>query len=298
MAHLPPTTADFQKGPDPAPGHVRWSKRGGGPVVLAPMSGRPLEPVSATAAPRPRGGGDLATEVGGSLEELSSRLLGLLMDLVQAAGLDFGRLSILEVAEAPLVLTVGRREPGGPLLTSRRDVVSAADYVERPSSRGWCRLILNPGSSPYFTGQPSLSALFSSQSVTSVFLEPIHCGSRLVGSVVLGTKWRQAEFPAESLDLLTAAAHSLAYAAEVLAWYQRSSRQATMPLPLPRRPLTARQREILMMLAAGLRVQTIATRLCLSENTVRNHVKAILHAYGLSRQAELVSLIYDETRSQ
>ena len=57
-----------------------------------------------------------------------------------------------------------------------------------------------------------------------------------------------------------------------------------------RRPsLTRRQREILYLLVEGVRAREIATRLTLSETTVRNHIRAILRAFGAHSQLEAVA---------
>ena len=53
--------------------------------------------------------------------------------------------------------------------------------------------------------------------------------------------------------------------------------------------LTARQREILRLLAEGVRAAAIATRLGLSETTVRNHIRATLVRLGCHSQLEAVA---------
>lgn len=57
----------------------------------------------------------------------------------------------------------------------------------------------------------------------------------------------------------------------------------------PRPCLTRRQREILYLLVEGIRVRQIATRLTLSETTVRNHIRAILRELGAHSQLEAVA---------
>ncbi len=54
-------------------------------------------------------------------------------------------------------------------------------------------------------------------------------------------------------------------------------------------PLTARQREILRLLADGVRAGAIAERLGLSETTVRNHIRATLVRLGCHSQLEAVA---------
>jgi DNA-binding CsgD family transcriptional regulator len=64
----------------------------------------------------------------------------------------------------------------------------------------------------------------------------------------------------------------------------RSPEPASSPTPL-----TPRQREILALLAAGMRAREIAARLVLSETTVRNHIRAILVQLGVHSQLEAVA---------
>ena len=60
------------------------------------------------------------------------------------------------------------------------------------------------------------------------------------------------------------------------------------PPPVPS-PLTARQEQVLALLAEGLRPRAIADELGLSEATVRNHVRAIRRELGCSSQLEAVA---------
>lgn len=53
--------------------------------------------------------------------------------------------------------------------------------------------------------------------------------------------------------------------------------------------LTARQREVLGLLAEGLPVRAVATRLGLSESTIRNYVRLILLRLGCHSQLEAVA---------
>lgn len=56
-------------------------------------------------------------------------------------------------------------------------------------------------------------------------------------------------------------------------------------------PLTARESEVAALIAAGLTNGAIAERLCLSEATVKTHVKHILRKSGAGHRAELVSML-------
>jgi DNA-binding NarL/FixJ family response regulator len=56
-------------------------------------------------------------------------------------------------------------------------------------------------------------------------------------------------------------------------------------------PLTPREREVAMELAAGRTNAQIAYRLHLSERTVEKHVSNLLSKLGLSTRAEVVRLM-------
>ena len=64
-------------------------------------------------------------------------------------------------------------------------------------------------------------------------------------------------------------------------------------MPAPPSPLSARQREVLGLLAGGTRVQEIAVRLGLSEATVRNHTRELLRRLGCHSQLEAVARARD-----
>lgn len=67
------------------------------------------------------------------------------------------------------------------------------------------------------------------------------------------------------------------------------------PSPATRRSvqLTARQRQVLELLATGMRVQRVALRLGIAETTARNHVRAILAELHAHSQLEAVARARD-----
>lgn len=71
--------------------------------------------------------------------------------------------------------------------------------------------------------------------------------------------------------------------------YETADRAALAPVVTGQPSLTPRQREILLLLAQGVRARQIAARLTLSETTVRNHIQAILLALGVHSQLEAVA---------
>jgi DNA-binding NarL/FixJ family response regulator len=65
---------------------------------------------------------------------------------------------------------------------------------------------------------------------------------------------------------------------------------ATASPPLPDEALTAREREVLHLMAEGLQNRQIAARLHLSPHTVKFHVAAILAKLGAASRTEAVTL--------
>ncbi len=66
-------------------------------------------------------------------------------------------------------------------------------------------------------------------------------------------------------------------------------RSATSAPQLVREPLTARELEVLQLLAQGLPSKTVATRLGISEHTVKFHVGSILAKLGAASRTEAVA---------
>jgi NarL family two-component system response regulator YdfI len=65
---------------------------------------------------------------------------------------------------------------------------------------------------------------------------------------------------------------------------------ASRPFAELAEPLTPREREVLQMLASGLGNKEIATRLTISEHTVKFHVASILGKLGAASRTEAVAL--------
>lgn len=74
---------------------------------------------------------------------------------------------------------------------------------------------------------------------------------------------------------------------EVRAERSSSARPVTLELS---EPLTARERQVLQMLAGGLGNKEIASRLKISEHTVKFHVASILGKFGASSRTEAVAI--------
>jgi DNA-binding NarL/FixJ family response regulator len=73
--------------------------------------------------------------------------------------------------------------------------------------------------------------------------------------------------------------------------FARASAPAALP-PLPD-PLTERETEVLVALASGASNAELATRLYISEETVRTHVKRVLHKLGVRDRAQAIVYAYE-----
>jgi DNA-binding CsgD family transcriptional regulator len=87
----------------------------------------------------------------------------------------------------------------------------------------------------------------------------------------------QAEAPPGAVPSPNHAVELAALRAEIAALEQQvvARKQQTTPLPVLAEPLSEREREVLRLLAQGLRNPEIARRLTVSDNTVKAHVKRI-----------------------
>ena len=86
-------------------------------------------------------------------------------------------------------------------------------------------------------------------------------------------------------EMLTVASPHEGDVMHILHVGERADPIATGPAPT----LTARQTEVLQLLADGVAVRTISQRLVLSESTVRNHVRAILRAFDVHSMLQAVA---------
>jgi DNA-binding NarL/FixJ family response regulator len=74
------------------------------------------------------------------------------------------------------------------------------------------------------------------------------------------------------------------------AWDNRQASLRGDAAPAPLSPLTAREQDVLGLVALGLPNKTIARRLNISEHTVKFHVGAILGKLGAASRTEAVTL--------
>ena len=74
---------------------------------------------------------------------------------------------------------------------------------------------------------------------------------------------------------------------------ETTKRAAVAPAAGPTPRFTRRQREILSLLVAGVRAKQIASRLNLSETTVRNYIQAIFRELGAHSQLEAVARVHE-----
>jgi two-component system, NarL family, nitrate/nitrite response regulator NarL len=83
-------------------------------------------------------------------------------------------------------------------------------------------------------------------------------------------------------------------ASKVLTEFSRIARKAEAPADPESRPLTPREREILQQLGRGGSNKEIANRLCLSEQTVKIHLKNILKKLHMSNRIQAAIYAYQQ----
>jgi DNA-binding NarL/FixJ family response regulator len=96
-----------------------------------------------------------------------------------------------------------------------------------------------------------------------------------------------------SAPIATLASALLAAANNLVVLDSRSAASILVPangLPATVEPLTAREREVLQLMAQGKPNKSIARDLAISEHTVKFHVNAILSKFGAQSRTEAVVL--------
>jgi two-component system nitrate/nitrite response regulator NarL len=83
-------------------------------------------------------------------------------------------------------------------------------------------------------------------------------------------------------------------ASKVLTEFSRIARKADQPPDTESKPLTPREREILQLLGRGGSNKEIANRLCLSEQTVKIHLKNILKKLHMNNRIQAAIYAYQQ----
>lgn len=95
---------------------------------------------------------------------------------------------------------------------------------------------------------------------------------------------------------------SRSMASKILAEFASQSQRDPLPIPM-RSALTSRETEVLQLVANGACNRDIAAALCISENTVKNHLRNILEKLHLDNRVQAVAfalrqgLIQDPSRA-
>jgi PAS domain S-box-containing protein len=195
----------------------------------------------------------------GTIELVNSeveRLLGLKADQLVGTRVNSGRFTISHIDGTPWS---ARERLFSTAIQTGRPTPQVEIIVQRPDGTeiglyAWARPIFHAGQS-----RPIGAAMF----LKHLTKEPAASG-------------------------LQARLAALELAFEQLAPKMGATRSVTRPAPSDLAVLSNRERQVLMLFAAGLRVANIAEELYLSEHTVRNHLKGIFRKLGVSTQAELV----------
>lgn len=140
---------------------------------------------------------------------------------------------------------------------------------------------------------------------SSYLCVPLRVGGRVLGSLGFVASEARAAYGEEDLLLAEGLAHSTAIALDNARHHEDEAELArrlyelattekqVVPVAQERSPwapeLTARQMEMLQLLAEGNGVGEICQKLYLSKATVRNHIRALLQALGAHSQLEAVA---------
>lgn len=154
------------------------------------------------------------------------------------------------------------------------------------------------------TSPRELSAL-REMAPSSYLCVPLRVGGRVLGSVGFVAAGNRARYEEEDLLLAEGLAHSTAIALDNARHHEDEAELARrlyelataekqlVPAANERSPeapeLTARQMQVLELLAEGYGVGEICQKLYLSKATVRNHIRALLQALGAHSQLEAVA---------
>ncbi|MHB1414913.1 MAG: LuxR C-terminal-related transcriptional regulator, partial [Chloroflexota bacterium] len=104
--------------------------------------------------------------------------------------------------------------------------------------------------------------------------------------------------PDDLVDMIEGAVHGEAAitrltASKLLAEFAHQSQRDTNPVPL-HSSLTPREKEVLELVALGACNRVIADALCISENTVKNHLRNILEKLHLENRVQAVAFALRE----
>lgn len=183
-----------------------------------------------------------------------------------------GLVSVLEQNSDPTLIVTGTASHSDSPIRGEADVIlidSDEPFANAPGDRDG----IDPTPIVLLTDEPALTA--------------IQDGSRFGLRAALP---RSAAAP-EIVAAIVAAANGL-IAMRATAWLGalRGRRPTAIPDNSPREELTAREAEVLGMLAEGHSNKTIAWRLSISESTVKFHISAIFSKLNASSRTEAVAI--------
>ena len=185
-------------------------------------------------------------------------------------------------------------------LTSTKGILDAADRLGR---RGVVLLDLDLGFDAAGTRIDEIELIrgFSSRGWRVLVLSAVTDRRRVAAAIVAGSAGFVAKAAPldELLDTVTAAADGrpVLRRAERATWValheQQRARDKHKHVRLRR--LTAREREILELLAQGERAAVIAEEACVSLSTVRSQIRSILTKLEVNSQLEAAALLRDDS---
>ena len=121
--------------------------------------------------------------------------------------------------------------------------------------------------------------------------------TKATGGKLKITVYSSGELPYKASDVLRTVASGESYVSPTLSarLLSDSVRSGAAPRPDPIEDLTAREREILTLVASGLSNKHVALRLDLQEKTVKHHMTRILAKLNVRNRTEVAMALRDAT---
>jgi predicted ATPase/DNA-binding CsgD family transcriptional regulator len=220
--------------------------------------------------------------------ELDKLLTGFLELAARIAGADRGCL-ILE-RDGRLFVEAERTENRQPVAAQRAVAVDKYAGLSKAVVRYVARTLETVAlSGKEQAGIFAGDAYVAKAKVKSIACLPVLLWGIPAGVLYLENSLQESVFTPERLELLQLLSAHLAAAKKLQAYLEgKPEERNTAAIPLAE-PLTAREAEVLQLIAKGMSNREIADRLALTANTVKSHIKNIYGKLGANRRVQVAA---------
>jgi predicted ATPase/DNA-binding CsgD family transcriptional regulator len=220
--------------------------------------------------------------------DLDKLLTGFLELAARIAGADRGCL-ILE-RDGRLFVEAERTENRQPVAAQRAVAVDKHEGLAKAVVRYVARtletvVLSGKEQAGIFAGD----AYVAQAKVKSIACLPVLLWGIPAGVLYLENSLQESVFTPERLELLQLLSAHLAAAKKLQAYLEGKPEQRNPAAIPPAEPLTAREAEVLQLIAKGMSNREIADRLGLTANTVKSHIKNIYGKLGANRRVQVAA---------